>query len=106
MQLAANQLSAHLAKGLRSLYTLHGDEPLLVQEAADAIRAAAHAEGVSERSVFTVSTYLPELLGVQRTCVSLPHVIGRTGASTPYLPPLADDEATALRASAQVSRWL
>ena len=55
-----------------------------------------------ERSVFTVSTYLPELLGVQRTCVSLPHVIGRTGASAPYLPPLAADEATALRASAEV----
>ena len=52
--------------------------------------------------MFTVSTYLPELLGVQRTCVSLPHVIGRTGASTPYLPPLADDEATALRTSAEV----
>jgi L-lactate dehydrogenase len=55
-----------------------------------------------ERSVFTVSTYLPELLGVPRTCVSLPHVIGRTGASAPYLPPLTVDEATALRASAEV----
>ena len=41
MQLSAQQLAGHLQKGLRSLYTLHGDEPLLVQEAADAIRAAA-----------------------------------------------------------------
>lgn len=34
MQLALNQLGGHLAKGLRSLYTLHGDEPLQQQEAA------------------------------------------------------------------------
>ncbi|NDB45627.1 MAG: DNA polymerase III subunit delta, partial [Betaproteobacteria bacterium] len=37
MQLALTQIQAHLQKGLRSLYTLHGDEALLVQEAADAI---------------------------------------------------------------------
>lgn len=55
MQLAAAQLAAHLAKGLRPLYTLHGDEPLLVQEAADAIRAAARAQGFTERTVHTVS---------------------------------------------------
>lgn len=55
MQLAAAQLSQHLAKGLRPLYTLHGDEPLLVQEAADAIRAAARARGYTERTVHTVS---------------------------------------------------
>ena len=41
MQLAANQLSSHLQRGLKSLYTLHGDEPLLQQEALDAIRSAA-----------------------------------------------------------------
>ena len=55
MQLAAAQLSAHLQKGLRSLYTLHGDEPLLVQEAADAIRAAARTQGYTERTVHTVA---------------------------------------------------
>jgi DNA polymerase-3 subunit delta len=55
MQLAAAQLATHLAKGLRSLYTLHGDEPLLVQEAADAIRAAARAQGYTERSSHTVA---------------------------------------------------
>ena len=55
MQLAAAQLTAHLHKGLRSLYTLHGDEPLLVQEAADAIRAAARAQGYTERTVHTVA---------------------------------------------------
>ncbi|MEK7346056.1 MAG: DNA polymerase III subunit delta [Pseudomonadota bacterium] len=55
MQLALPQLAAHLQKGLRSLYVVHGDEPLLVQEAADAIRAAARAQGYTERSVHTVS---------------------------------------------------
>ena len=55
MQLALPQLSAHLEKGLRSLYTLHGDEALLVQDAADAIRAKARSQGYSERSVHVVS---------------------------------------------------
>ena len=55
MQIALNQLAAHLQKGLRPLYTLHGDEPLLQQEAADAIRAAARAQGYTERSTFSVA---------------------------------------------------
>ena len=55
MQVAFAQLPAHLSKGLRSLYTLHGDEPLQQQEAADAIRAAARAQGYGERSSFTVA---------------------------------------------------
>jgi DNA polymerase-3 subunit delta len=55
MQLAPAQLSSHLQKGLRSLYVLHGDEPLMQQEAADAIRAAARLQGYTERSVHTVS---------------------------------------------------
>ena len=55
MQLALSQLSAQLQKGLRSLYVLHGDEPLLQQEAADTIRAAARLQGYTERSVHTVS---------------------------------------------------
>ena len=55
MQLALPQLQAHLQKGLRSLYTLHGDEALLVQEAADAIRATARQQGYTERSVHVVS---------------------------------------------------
>jgi DNA polymerase-3 subunit delta len=55
MQLRPEQLPAHLAKGLKPVYTVHGDEPLLAQEAGDAIRAAARAAGYSERKVFTVS---------------------------------------------------
>jgi DNA polymerase-3 subunit delta len=55
MQLAPNQLDAHLQKGLKSLYVLHGDEPLLIQEAADAIRAFARTQGFTERSSHTVA---------------------------------------------------
>jgi DNA polymerase-3 subunit delta len=55
MHLGLSQLHAHLQKGLRSLYTVYGDEPLLTQEAADAIRATARAQGYTERSVHTVA---------------------------------------------------
>ena len=55
MQLAPAQLAAQLSKGLRSLYTLHGDEPLLVQEALDAIRATARGQGYTERTVHSVA---------------------------------------------------
>jgi DNA polymerase III subunit delta len=55
MQLAPAQLASHLQRGLRSLYTLHGDEPLLQQEALDAIRSAARAQGFTERSAYTVA---------------------------------------------------
>ena len=55
MQIRPEQLEAALARGLKPLYTIHGDEPLLAQEAADAIRAAARSGGYTERQVFTVS---------------------------------------------------
>lgn len=41
MLLKGEQLSGHLDRELRPLYVLHGDDPLLVLEAADAIRAKA-----------------------------------------------------------------
>lgn len=56
MQLRLEQLSAHLAKGpLKPVYTLHGDETLLQQEAADALRATARQAGYTERQVHTVA---------------------------------------------------
>ena len=55
MQLAPEHLAAHLRKGLHNLYAVHGDEPLLVQEAADAIRAVARTQGYTERSSHTVA---------------------------------------------------
>jgi DNA polymerase-3 subunit delta len=52
MQLRAEQLAAHLGKHLAPVYAIHGDEPLLVLEAADAVRAAARARGFAEREVY------------------------------------------------------
>jgi len=51
--LRLEQLESHLARELRPLYTIHGDEPLLSLEAGDAIRARARANGFSERVVLT-----------------------------------------------------
>ena len=59
MQLRADKLADHLKQashgGLRPVYTVWGDETLLAQEAADAIRAAARASGYAERQVHTVA---------------------------------------------------
>jgi DNA polymerase-3 subunit delta len=46
MLLKGEQLAAHLERGLRPLYVLYGDEPLLVIEAADAIRAQGAPAGL------------------------------------------------------------
>lgn len=55
MQLSGQRLTEQLPQELRSLYTLHGDEALLLHEVADAIRATARQQGFSERHVFTVA---------------------------------------------------
>jgi DNA polymerase III subunit delta len=56
MQVRAEDLSDHLRRGMAPLYAVHGDEPLLVLEAGDAIRAAARAGGSADREVFVVET--------------------------------------------------
>jgi len=53
VSLRAEQLEAQLSKSLASVYVIHGDEPLLALEAADAIRSAARNQGCEEREVFT-----------------------------------------------------
>ncbi len=53
MQLRGEQLTAHLDRELKPVYVVYGDEPLLVIEAADAIRAAARRQGFDEREVLT-----------------------------------------------------
>lgn len=54
MQLKLDDLDSHLARGVKSLYVVHGDEPLLALEAGDAIRAAARKAGAVEREVLVV----------------------------------------------------
>lgn len=53
MELAPERLPAQLAlEPLRPAYLVAGQEPLRALEAADAIRAAARAQGITEREVF------------------------------------------------------
>lgn len=51
MNVRPDDLSDKLARKLEPLYIVHGDEPLLVLEAGDAIRGAARAAGIVEREV-------------------------------------------------------
>jgi len=47
-------LAQSLRQGLAPIYLLHGDEPLLIEEAADELRAAAIAAGYGDRAAFAV----------------------------------------------------
>lgn len=51
MRVRPEQLEAHLSKSLAPVYLIHGEEPLLALESADAVRAAARARGYGEREV-------------------------------------------------------
>ena len=52
MKIRAEQLQSHLSKELLPVYVISGDEPLLAQESADAVRLAARNKGFSGREVF------------------------------------------------------
>lgn len=54
MRLRPEQLSAHLARDLAPIYLVYGDEPLLIGEAADAIRNAVGKQGDCDRLCLTV----------------------------------------------------
>ena len=51
MKISGDNLASTLARGLSPIYLVSGDEPLLVNEAADAIRARARKEGFTERDL-------------------------------------------------------
>jgi DNA polymerase-3 subunit delta len=54
MKLSLEDLADALADRLQPAYLVSGDEPLLVGEATDAIRAAARSGGFGEREVFFI----------------------------------------------------
>ncbi|MFP5440476.1 MAG: DNA polymerase III subunit delta [Gammaproteobacteria bacterium] len=54
MQLRPERLAAELSARLLPAWLVFGDEPLIVLECADAIRAAARAAGCTERDVLNV----------------------------------------------------
>ena len=51
MKIPANRFGAHLREPLKPCYLISGDEPLLVQEALDALRAAAREQGFDSREL-------------------------------------------------------
>ena len=56
MRISTEQIAQQLARELKPLYTVFGDEPLLALEATDQIRATARAAGYVEREVLTAET--------------------------------------------------
>lgn len=54
MKLNSLQLSKQLTQALPAVISISGDEPLLCQEALDAVRQAAKSQGYSEREVLHV----------------------------------------------------
>jgi DNA polymerase-3 subunit delta len=54
VKISGDNLASSLARGLAPIYLVSGDEPLLVNEAADAIRAKARAQGFTERDLHVV----------------------------------------------------
>ncbi|HEY5624620.1 MAG TPA: DNA polymerase III subunit delta [Gammaproteobacteria bacterium] len=54
MKLAAQKLNSHLGRNLAPVYLVAGDEPLVVAEALEAIRARARHQGFEQRDLYTV----------------------------------------------------
>ena len=55
-KLRPEQLGAALTKQLAPIYLVSGDEPLVIQEVCDQIRAAARKQGFSERELYHCDT--------------------------------------------------
>ncbi|MBN9429600.1 MAG: DNA polymerase III subunit delta [Burkholderiales bacterium] len=71
-QIRADALAAALERGVAPIAWVHGDEPLLVQEATGAIRRALRAAGFDERQVFDAGRNLrPDVLLGETNALSL-----------------------------------
>lgn len=101
MQLRAEQLGAHLSAPpggrLSPCYLFSGDEPLLVHDALDALRAAALKQGCDERDSFIVErgfdwSALTASLGMQSLFSAGKFVVLRLPTGAP-----GDEGARALR---------
>jgi DNA polymerase-3 subunit delta len=54
VKISLPQLNKQLKGGLAEVYFVAGDEPLLIGEALDGIRARARKDGYEDREVFVV----------------------------------------------------
>ena len=70
MRIYPEQLDNHLKAGLKPCYLLLGDEPLLKQEALDAIRATAASQGYTERNSFALDDN-PEWQQIHSCCYAM-----------------------------------
>ena len=70
------------------------------------LSAAGIVEAVlqDERSVMPVSSLLTGQYGIDDVCLSLPSIVDGNGVDLILTPPLSDDEADALRRSADTVR--
>lgn len=59
-----------------------------------------------QRAILTVSTPVPDVLGVKDVSVSLPHLVGGEGIVATLQPPINEEETSALQASAQLIRQI
>jgi DNA polymerase-3 subunit delta len=91
VRLRAEQVESHLSRNFAPAWLIHGDEPLLVLESADAVRAAARKRGHAERevhfvergfdwSLFTQSAASQSLFG-DRKIVELRFATGKPAAA-------------------------
>jgi L-lactate dehydrogenase len=67
--------------------------------------AVAHIVNVilqDYRAILTVSSWTPEIEGVEDVTISLPRLLGGAGILATFPPPLSKDESRALRRSAQI----
>ena len=60
MRIKSPSLAKRLAASLDDVYLVFGSEPLLVEEACDAIRTQARAQGFEERLTFTIAPGLDD----------------------------------------------
>jgi DNA polymerase-3 subunit delta len=65
---SAAQLLSQIQRGLAPVYLVAGEEPLLIQEALDAIRGGARRAGFEERTVLTVESGFRWQQLVQEVC--------------------------------------
>lgn len=56
MKIKADQLTQQLAKAISPVYLISGDEPLIVEDCGDAVRAQLKKQGFNEREVLHVET--------------------------------------------------
>ena len=99
------ELRAAIAQEVRgSAYRIKEGKGVSNYGIAGCIARLARSIVNDEQAVFSVSTFMDDLLGVADTCVSLPHVLGARGASRPLLPAMDDTEKAVLRHSAGLLR--